>query len=112
MVRLVGERSKGAHMSEGQRRTVLVIDDDARIVSLLRRALAYEGYAVRTALTANAGLESARDEPPDMVILDLMLPDLDGFEVCQRLRSAGEMPVLMLTARDEVEDRVRGLDEG
>jgi two-component system response regulator MprA len=99
-------------MSEGQRRTVLVVDDDARIVSLLRRALSYEGYGVRTALTATAGLESARDEPPDAVILDLMLPDLDGYEVCRRLRAAGDVPILMLTARDEIGDRVKGLDEG
>ncbi|MHB8576957.1 MAG: response regulator transcription factor [Dehalococcoidia bacterium] len=95
-----------------QRRSVLVIDDDARIVSLLRRALSYEGYGVRTALTATAGLESARDEEPDLVILDLMLPDLDGYEVCRRLRTAGQAPILMLTARDEIGDRVRGLDEG
>src|SRR5437764_14446760 len=99
-------------MTAVQRRSVLVIDDDARIVSLLRRAISYEGYAVRTALNAMAGLESAREEPPDLVILDLMLPDLDGYEVCRRLRSAAGPPILMLTARDEVEDRVRGLDEG
>src|SRR5437764_11866098 len=99
-------------MTAVQRRSVLVIDDDARIVSLLRRALAYEGYAVRTALNGTAGLESAREDPPDLVILDLMLPDIDGFEVCRRMRSAGDVPILMLTARDEVGDRVRGLDEG
>lgn len=96
-----------------QRHAILVVDDDAKIVSLLRRALSYEGYLVRTALTANAGLASARDEPPNLVILDLMLPDLDGYEVCRRIRVVdGDLPILMLTARDEVEDRVRGLDEG
>ncbi len=94
------------------RHSILVIDDDAKIVSLLRRALSYEGYLVRTAVTATAGLTSARDEPPNLVVLDLMLPDLDGYEVCRRLRAAGEVPVLMLTARDDVDDRVRGLDEG
>ncbi len=94
------------------RHSILVIDDDARIVSLLRRALSYEGYLVRTAVTATTGLASARDEPPNLVVLDLMLPDLDGYEVCRRLRAAGDVPVLMLTARDDVDDRVRGLDEG
>ncbi len=99
-------------MTSNSRSSILVIDDDAKIVSLLRRALSYEGYSVRTALTATDGLSSARDEPPDLVVLDLMLPDLDGYEVCRRLRAAGETPILMLTARDEIEDRVRGLDEG
>ena len=99
-------------MTSTSRSSILVIDDDAKIVSLLRRALSYEGYSVRTALTATDGLSSARDEPPDLVVLDLMLPDLDGYEVCRRLRAAGETPILMLTARDEIEDRVRGLDEG
>jgi two-component system response regulator MprA len=94
------------------RQSILVIDDDAKIVSLLRRALSYEGYTVRTAISATAGLASARDEPPNLVVLDLMLPDLDGYEVCRRLRAAGDVPVLMLTARDEIDDRVRGLDEG
>ena len=99
-------------MTSGQRPAILVVDDDAKIVSLLRRALSYEGYQVRTALTATAGLASARDEPHNLVVLDLMLPDMDGYEVCKRLRAAGETPILMLTARDEVDDRVRGLDEG
>jgi two-component system, OmpR family, response regulator MprA len=101
-----------AQMTATMRHSILVIDDDAKIVSLLRRALSYEGYTVRTAETATAGLVSARDEPPNLVVLDLMLPDLDGYEVCRRLRAAGEVPVLMLTARDDVDDRVRGLDEG
>ena len=99
-------------MTASTRQSILVIDDDAKIVSLLRRALSYEGYTVRTAVTAGAGLSSARDEPPNLVVLDLMLPDLDGYEVCRRLRSVSDMPILMLTARDEIDDRVRGLDEG
>jgi two-component system response regulator MprA len=100
------------YVTASTRQSILVIDDDAKIVSLLRRALSYEGYTVRTALTAGAGLSSARDEPPNLVVLDLMLPDLDGYEVCRRLRSVSDMPILMLTARDEIDDRVRGLDEG
>jgi len=99
--------------ASNSRQSILVIDDDARIVSLLRRALSYEGYTVRTALTATAGLASARDEPPNLVVLDLMLPDLDGFSLCRQLRAdEHSMPVLMLTARDAIEDRVAGLDSG
>ena len=96
----------------GQKSAILVVDDDARIVNMLRRALSYEGYAVRSATNGLNGLESAREDPPNLVVLDLMLPDLDGYEVCRRLRAESDVPVLMLTARDEVDDRVRGLDEG
>jgi two-component system response regulator MprA len=96
----------------GQKSTILVVDDDSRIVNMLRRALAYEGYTVRAATSGLGGLESARDEPPNLVVLDLMLPDLDGYEVCRRLRAESDVPILMLTARDEIDDRVRGLDEG
>ncbi|MGI8550922.1 MAG: response regulator transcription factor [Dehalococcoidia bacterium] len=91
---------------------ILVIDDDPKIVSVLRRALAYAGYPVKTALTAVEGLSRALEDPPDLVILDVMLPDLSGFEVCRRLREGSEVPILMLTAKDEVEDRVHGLDQG
>src|SRR5437879_1750474 len=91
---------------------ILVIDDDPNITSLLRRALTYDGYAVTTAADGPAGLLTARDHPPDLVILDVMLPQLDGLEVCRRLRAAGDTPILMLTARDEVSDRVQGLDSG
>jgi two-component system, OmpR family, response regulator MprA len=91
---------------------ILVIDDDPKIVSVLRRALAYAGYPVKTALTAAEGLARALEDPPALVILDVMLPDLSGFEVCRRLREGSEVPILMLTARDEVDDRVHGLDQG
>jgi two-component system response regulator MprA len=99
-------------MTGQQRPSILVVDDDAKIVSLLRRALTYEGYDVHTALTAGQGLAEARDQPPNLVVLDLMLPDMDGYEVCRRLRAVGDVPILMLTARDGIEERVRGLDEG
>ena len=91
---------------------ILVVDDDRRITAMLRRALAYEGYEVDLAPDGAKGLLSARDRPPDIVILDVMMPGLDGLEVCRRLRSAGDVPILMLTARDEVPDRVAGLDAG
>jgi two-component system, OmpR family, response regulator MprA len=94
------------------RERILVIDDDEAITTALRRALSFEGYAVETAPNGEEGLARARDANPDLVILDVLMPGLDGFEVCRRLRSADDTPILMLTARDEVADRVRGLDVG
>ncbi len=92
---------------------VLVIDDDPTITGVLKRGLAYEGYRVDTAGTGPQGLTVARDHTPDLVILDLMLPGLDGFEVLTRLRNADEsLPVIMLTARDAPADQVKGLESG
>ena len=91
---------------------VLVVDDDEKITSFLRRALAYEGYQVHVARSGAGALSSALDEPPDVVVLDVMMPGLDGLEVCRRLRAGGDVPVLMLTARDGIADRVQGLDAG
>ena len=91
---------------------VLVVDDDAHIAASVRRALVYDGYDVVTAGDGHAALAAAVDRPPDLVVLDLMLPGIDGLEVCRRLRADGDTPVLMLTARDGVPDRVRGLDSG
>jgi two-component system response regulator MprA len=91
---------------------VLVIDDDEQLGSALRRALAYEGYQVILARDGAEGLGQAREQEPDLVVLDVLMPGLDGFEVCRRLRAGGDVPILMLTARDEVADRVQGLDAG
>lgn len=92
---------------------VLLVDDDRHIIEVVRRALAYEGYTVDVALRGNEALQRALDHPPDLVILDIMLPGLDGLEVCRRLRAAGnQMPILMLTAKDAIADRVAGLDMG
>ena len=91
---------------------ILVIEDDAAIRDLLRRGLAYENYKVTSAADGASGLVSARDNPPDLVILDWMMPGLDGLEVCKRLRSASDVPILMLTAKDSVSDRVLGLETG
>ncbi|MCI3919618.1 response regulator transcription factor [Paenibacillus sp. TRM 82003] len=93
--------------------SILVIDDDEKITSMLRRGLAFEGYSVRTARSGMEGLEALWKEEPDLVVLDIMMPGVDGWEVCRRLRESGSrIPVLMLTAKDEVGDRVRGLDAG
>jgi len=94
------------------REKILVIEDEEKILHFLRRGLAYEGYQVETAIDGSAGLELAGENPPDLVILDWMLPGLNGLEVCRRLRAAGSIPILMLTAKDSISDRVRGLDAG
>jgi two-component system response regulator MprA len=91
---------------------ILVIEDDEAILKLIRRSLAYEGYQVVTAIDGPSGLTAARDNPPDLVVLDLMLPGLDGLEVCRRLRSGGPTPIIILTAKDSINDRVLGLDMG
>jgi two-component system, OmpR family, response regulator MprA len=91
---------------------ILVIDDDKSITSFLRRALGYSGYSVDVKESGQVGLQSALESPPDLVVLDIMMPGLDGYEVCRRLRAAGDVPILMLTAKDEIRDRVRGLDVG
>ena len=92
---------------------ILAVDDDPKILSLMRRGLAFAGYAVDLAADGAQALASARDRAPDLVVLDVMLPDLDGLEVCRRLR-AGEpnLPIILLTAKDRVPDRVAGLDAG
>ena len=92
---------------------ILVVDDDRRLAASIRRALAYEGYRVSLAEDGAGALRSARESLPDLVILDVMLPGMDGIEVCRRLRAGSEtLPIMMLTARDSVGDRVTGLDGG
>jgi two-component system response regulator MprA len=95
------------------RPNILIIDDDEKIISMLRRGLAFEGYDVKTAVNGAEGLRAVIANDPDVVILDVMMPQVDGFEVCRRLREGGSnVPVLMLTAKDEIEHRVKGLDLG
>ena len=91
---------------------VLVIDDDRKITAALRRGLAYQGYRIDVAHSGPEGLELARRWAPDVVILDILMPGLDGLEVCRRLRAGDDVPILLLTARDSVEDRVLGLETG
>jgi len=92
---------------------VLVVEDEIRMARLLKRALEEEGHAVDIAATGEDGVWLATENAYGAIILDVMLPDFDGFEVCRRLREEGQWaPVLMLTARDSVGDRVRGLDAG
>lgn len=92
---------------------VLVVDDDSAVTSVLRRGLAYESFAVDTAGSGKEALAIAQERYPDLVILDRMMPGLDGIEVLRRLRSADEhLPVIMLTAKDATSDQVAGLEGG
>ncbi|HEU0003979.1 MAG TPA: response regulator transcription factor [Ktedonobacteraceae bacterium] len=95
--------------------TVLVVDDDSNIVELISLGLKYEGFQVESSETGSDGLVAAQRLNPALIILDILLPDLDGLEVCNRLRSnptTRDIPVLMLTAKDDVHDRVTGLQQG
>lgn len=92
--------------------TVLIADDDRKIIDMLRRTLAYEGYHVVTASDGLEALSQAQSQRPDVVILDWLMPGLDGIEVARRIRQADPTPILMLTARDAIDDRVQGLDSG
>jgi two-component system, OmpR family, response regulator MprA len=91
---------------------VLVVEDDLDIAGVLRRSLDKEGYEVRIAADGEAALDEAGVFEPDAVVLDLGLPKLDGVEVCRRLRADGDVPILILTARDAIDARVEGLDSG
>jgi two-component system, OmpR family, response regulator len=92
---------------------ILVVDDEPAITDLLATALRYTGYRVTTASTGHAALDAAASAAPDLVILDVMLPDLDGFEVCRRLRAARDfVPVIFLSARDAEDDRITGFVRG
>ena len=92
---------------------ILVVDDEPSVRDALDRALRMDGYKVQLAADGRAALDALADQPPDAIVLDVLMPEPNGLEVCRRLRAAGDhTPVLMLTARDAVPDRVAGLDAG
>jgi two-component system OmpR family response regulator len=96
-----------------EKRRILVVDDEPSIVDAVATSLRYEGFDVGEATTGRAALAAAQEHPPDLIVLDLMLPDLDGLEVTRRLRQDGiKVPILFLTARDAVEDKIAGLTVG
>jgi DNA-binding response OmpR family regulator len=98
---------------EGERPArVLVVDDEPLIIEMLTMGLNYEGFEVSVARTGFEALEEAREKKPDLVVLDVMLPGIDGVEVCKRLRAQSNVGILMLTARGEVDDRIIGLEAG
>lgn len=91
---------------------VLIIDDEPGMLDFLSLGLGYEGFEVRRAADGLSGLQIALTERPSIIVLDLMLPGIDGFELCKRLRHVSGVPIIMLTARDDLDDRIRGLDLG
>jgi two-component system, OmpR family, response regulator MprA len=91
---------------------ILLVDDDPHLVPLIQRGLAYEGFEVYTAVDGESGLDAARMHQPHIVLLDIAMPGPDGFEVCRRLRLHDDIPIIMLTARDEVTDKVNALNLG
>jgi len=108
----VAERDRTTR-PDGSPIRVVVVDDEEPLADLLTMALRYEGWDVRTAATGRAGLRAVREHHPDVVVLDIMLPDLDGLSVLNELRASGDdVPVLFLTAKDAVSDRVTGLTVG
>ncbi|MBQ1048371.1 response regulator transcription factor [Micromonospora sp. C51] len=115
-MRIEGEATPGRvelRRPDGEPVRVLVVDDEPTLTDLLSMALRYEGWQVRTAADGMAAVRAARQFQPDAVVLDVMLPDLDGFQVLRKLRADNDsVPVLFLTARDAVEERVAGLTVG
>ena len=113
--RLDGRNQRVEQQSE---RSILIVEDEPSISGFIRRGLIFEGYSVEAIDDGRAGLERLRDQRPDLLILDLMLPGIDGLEICRRVRAAEAadgstpLPILMLTARDAVNDRVTGLEAG
>ena len=91
---------------------ILIVEDEKKIARFLELELVHEGYEVLTAFDGRSGLETALEQDPDLLILDLMLPELSGIEVCRRLRHTSDVPIFMLTAMDDVSDKVMGLDMG
>ena len=91
---------------------ILIVEDEKKIARFLELELTHEGYEVLTAFDGRSGLDTALEQDPDLLILDLMLPELSGIEVCRRLRHTSDVPIIMLTAKDDVSDKVMGLDMG
>ncbi|HLH62425.1 MAG TPA: response regulator transcription factor [Ktedonobacteraceae bacterium] len=97
-----------------QRKRILIVEDEPQIVDLLRRGLGYKGFDVLAAQDGQEALQLFQATPPDLVILDIKLPDIDGYQVCRYMRATGDesLPILMLTAKDELSDKIIGLDSG
>jgi two-component system KDP operon response regulator KdpE len=98
--------------SPARRRKILVVDDEPRIIQFIRLNLEHDGFEVYEATTGPQALEKLRDQMPDLILLDVMMPDLDGFETLRLIRELSTIPVIMLTAKGEEDDRVRGLELG
>jgi DNA-binding response OmpR family regulator len=97
---------------EFDRRRILVVDDEERMVRFIRMNLEHDGFQVAEAFNGKQAIQKLRDVTPDLILLDVMMPDLDGFEVLETIREGSNVPVIMLTAKGEEDDRVRGLELG
>ncbi len=95
-----------------KRRKILIVDDEERMVRFIRLNLEHDGFVVAEAFNGKQALQRLRDANPDLILLDVMMPDLDGFEVLEMVREISNVPVIMLTAKGEEDDRVRGLEKG
>ena len=95
-----------------ERRRILVVDDEERMVRFIRMNLEHDGFQVTEAFNGKQAIQRMRDVTPDLILLDVMMPDLDGFEVLETIREISNVPVIMLTAKGEEDDRVRGLEHG
>lgn len=91
---------------------ILVIDDDATLLNLLRQSLGKAGYQVITATNGLSGLQTMYEERPDLIVLDVMMPRIDGWETCRRIREMSQVPIIMLTAKDEEADKIKGFEHG
>jgi DNA-binding response OmpR family regulator len=94
------------------KQTILMVDDEQNIIELARMYLEKDGFTVRAAMDGNVAMELILEQEPDLVVLDLMLPGIDGWEICKRIRARSELPILMLTARDDDIDKIVGLELG
>ena len=99
-------------MSPGQNHSILIVEDEPSIASFVAMYLKRAGFAVRVAVTGEEAIDQAVAEAPSLIVLDLMLPDLDGIDVCRRVRQRSDVPILMLTARDDDIDKIIGLEVG
>jgi DNA-binding response OmpR family regulator len=105
--------SASANLGSAPRRRILIVEDEPDLVRGLRDALEFEGFEIVTSGLGREGVKLARERTPDLVILDLMLPDINGFTVCEEIRAADPvLPIIMLTARSQETDKIRGLDSG
>src|SRR5947209_2080996 len=99
---------------EGCMKRILVVEDEPQISNFIKRGLTLKGFEVIVAANGENALQAIQDAAPDLMVLDILLPDIDGYEVCQRVRANGNktLPILMLTAKDELSDKIVGLDSG